>query len=342
MRSLDPALGALAGSIRRMAAPPLRQEPAVPALSGWGRSTVLWLAVSASMLALLGIAAFVVVSDADQPLPPFLEVTEPRAPAPVPAPRDGLRMAGSGSNLPLTRALSSSFSLAESQHAVVHASIGSGGGIQALLDGVIDIALVSRPLREGEREQGLVAIPYARVPVVVAVHASVPDARITRAELVEIFDGTRRTWSDGSPIVVLQREPGDSSHTAIDRLLPAFAEANAHAYETERWRVLYRDDAMREALADTSGAIGLFGEGAIPTSMPIKALAIDDVLPSPETVQSGAYPFHKDFAFVTRGPPQGPAAAFIAFALSSEGHRIIATNGALPLAGPVPAAQEEP
>jgi phosphate transport system substrate-binding protein len=225
---------------------------------------------------------------------------------------------------------------------VVHASIGSSGGIQALLDGVIDIALVSRPLRDGEREQGLIAVPYARVPVVIAVHANVPEARITRQELVEIFDGTRRTWSDGSPIVVLQRERGDSSHAAIDRVVPGFAEANERAYEAARWRVLYRDDAMREALADTSGAIGLFSEGSIPASLPIKALAIDDVLPSPETVRSGAYPFHKDFALVTRDAPQGPAAAFAAFVLSTAGREIIEASGALPLAGTTPGAQEEP
>jgi phosphate transport system substrate-binding protein len=325
-----------------MGSPPLRQEPAVPALSGWGRSTVLWLAVSASMLALLAVAAWVVVSDADQPLPPFLKTAGPRPTTPAMVPHDGLRMAGSGSNLPITRALSSAFSLAESQHAVVHASIGSGGAIQALLDGVIDIALVSRPLREGEREQGLVAIPYARVPVVVAVHASVPDARLTRAELVEIFDDRRRTWSDGSRIVVLQREHDDSSHTAVDRVIPEFAEANERAYQAARWRVLYRDDAMREALADTLGAIGLFGEGTIPPSLPIKMLAIDDVVPSVQTVRSGAYPFHKDFAFVTRGPPEGQAAAFITFALSPAGRTIIETSGALPLTGPAPAAQEEP
>jgi phosphate transport system substrate-binding protein len=325
-----------------MGAPPLRQESAVPALSGWGRSTVLWLAVSASMLVLLAVAAWVVVSDANQPLPPFLNTAERRPPTPATIPRDGLRMAGSGSNLPITRTLSSTFSLAESQHAVVHASIGSGGGIQALLDGVIDIALVSRPLREGEREQGLVAIPYARVPVVVAVHSSVPDARLTRAELVAIFDGARRTWSDGSRIVVLQREHGDSSHTAVDRVMPAFAEANERAYQEGRWRVLYRDDAMREALADTSGAIGLFGEGAIPSSLPIKALAIDDVVPAVETIRSGAYPFYKDFAFVTRGEPEGHAAAFIAFTLSPAGRSIIEANGALPLSGATPAAQEEP
>lgn len=325
-----------------MAAPPLQQEPPVPALRGWGRSPLLWLVVSAIMLLLLGAAAWVVVSDHDQPLPPFLAAGSPRASAPSRPAHDGLRMAGSGSNLPITRALSTAFSVVETQHAVVHASIGSSGGLQALLDGVIDIALVSRPLRDGEREQGLVITPYARVPVVVAVHASVPAASIGRAELVEIFEGRQRSWSDGSPIVVLQRERGDSSHAVLDRVVPGFAEANEQAYRALRWRVLNRDDAMREALADTPGAIGLFGEGTIPSSLPIKALAVDDVLPSPRTVRDGSYPFHKDFGFVTRDAPRGAAAAFIAFVLSPAGRRIIEDNGALPLAGPLPSAQEEP
>jgi ABC-type phosphate transport system substrate-binding protein len=61
-----------------------------------------------------------------------------------------------------------------------------------------------------------------------------------------------------------------------------------------------------------------------------------------ETVRSGAYPFYKDFAFVTRGEPEGQAGAFIAFALSPAGRSIIAASGALPLVGSAPTAQEEP
>lgn len=325
-----------------MPEPSLQQEPAVPALRDWGRSNVLWLAVSLSMLALLAGAAWVVISDADQPLPPFMKAGGSRPPPTAPVPHDGLRLAGSGSNLPITRALSAALPRTTSLHAVVHASVGSGGGVKALLDGVIDIALVSRPLADGEREQGLVATPYARVPVVVAVHASVPDDAITRDQLIAIYQGQQRTWSDGSRIVVLQRERGDSSHSAIGRLVPGFAEVNEQAYRESRWRVLYRDDTMREALADTRGAIGLFGEGAIPTRLPIEALAVDGVAPSPQTVGSGAYPFYKDFAFVTRGSPEGEAAAFIAFALSPEGRRIIEAEGALPLLGTPPPPQEDP
>lgn len=314
----------------------------MPALGAWGRSNVLWLAVSLSMLGLLGVAAWVVVSDTDQPLPPFLKPGGPAAPdSPATPPgSEGLRLAGSGSNLPLTRALSAAFPRSEGAHPVVHASIGSGGGVRALLDGVIDIALISRPLREGEREQGLVATPYARVPVVVAAHGSVPDHALRAEQLVSIYDGSQRTWSDGSRVVVLQRERGDSSHAAVARALPGFAEANEAAYHQSRWRVLYRDEAMREALADTRGAIGLFGQGAIPPGLPVQPLAIDGVTPDVEALRSGAYPFTKDFAFVTRGAPTGQTRAFIEFASSPRGHRIIEAAGGTALHGHALAAPE--
>lgn len=315
----------------------------MPDLDGWGRSNRLWLTVSLSMVVLLGVAAWLVAFDTDQPLPPFLrpggkEVTEA---SPAVATTDGLRLAGSGSNLPMARALSAAFPRDESHHPVVHASIGSGGGVRALLDGVIDIALVSRPLREHEREQGLVATPYARVPIVVAAHASVPIDDLAREDLVALYEGRQRTWPNGARVVVLQRERGDSSHVGVSRVLPSFDDANEVAYRESRWRVLYRDDAMREALADTRGAIGLFGQGKIPEGLPIHGLTIEGVMPSPATIENGDYPFTKDFAFVTRGTPRGETAAFIEFARSPEGRRIILELGGLPLQGRRNAATEE-
>jgi phosphate transport system substrate-binding protein len=321
-----------------------RQELTVPAVGAWDRSNLLWLVVSLSMLALLAIAAWVVVSDTNEPLPPFLrpgdDVSSNSPPAS--AQTEGLQLAGSGSNLPLTRALSAAFARDHDLHPVVHASIGSGGGVRALLDGVIDIALISRPLREGEHEQGLVTTPYARVPVVVAAHGSVPDRDLQSEQLVSLYAGVQRTWSDGSRVVVLQREPGDSSHEAVGHVLPGFEEANATAYHESRWRVLYRDDAMREALTDTHGSVGLFGQGAIPSGLPVRAMTIDGVTPSLESVRSGAYPFTKDFSFVTRGAPTGQARAFIDFALSPTGRLITEASGAVPLAGHVLTVPEVP
>jgi phosphate transport system substrate-binding protein len=220
----------------------------------------------------------------------------------------------------------------------VHISIGSGGGIRALLDGAIDIALVSRPLKPEERAQGLVAVPYARAPVIVAVHVSVPEQDLARDKLPAIYAGDVATWDDGTPVVVLQREQGDSSHAAVARVLPQFARVDADDYQNRRWRVLYNDAALDEALASTEGGIGLVGSGRIDPSLAIRALAVDGVEPSVERLADGAYPFSKDLSFVTRGEPDARALAFIRYVMSPAGQEIVREHGCLPLGGSGPPA----
>ncbi len=291
-----------------------------------------WVVVFAVLGVCSAIGIAVVVGSDDGPVPPFLraDYTEPPA---VSEPRrgDALRLAGSGSNLPLTNALAGRFANRVSQRPLVQTSIGSGGGIRALLDGAVDVALISRPLTASEAAHGLVATPYARAPVIVAVHANVPDPGLTRQELLDIFRGDKTAWSDGTRIVVLQREQGDSSHQAVATVLPEFDTINAEAYRAGRWRVLYHDASMQEALGSTPGAIGLHGSGGIEREEPYRAMAIDGVMPTLETVVSGEYPFFKDFAFVTIGPPTGEARAFIDFVHSDEGRAIITAAGCVPL-----------
>lgn len=301
-----------------------------------------WLVVAATTAAMLITGAVVVLGGKQGPQPPFLQTAGDGTP---PAPRrhdpsTGLVLAGSGSNLPITRSLVDGFRR-QGPTPVVQPSIGSGGGIRALLDGVIDIALVSRPLKERERALGLVSVPYARVPVVVAVHSDVPDRAISTPELVAVYAGHRHTWSDGSRISVLQRERGDSSHRAVGSVVAGFEETNEDAYREDRWRVLYHDDAMTDALDSTPGSIGLFGQGAIPPTRSIRALEIDGIMPTVEAVRQQRYPFTKDLAFVTLGEPKGRLAAFIDFVRSPEGQRIIEQAGGLPLADTLESAEPE-
>jgi phosphate transport system substrate-binding protein len=311
-----------------------------PVATGAGRWTA---AVGLAVVVALAAAAWVLKSD-DGPVPPFLGGPRPTDATPEPARDKLVHVAGSGSNLPITRALAAGF-VEQGSPPVIHASIGSGGGVRALLDGAIDLALVSRPLSPTERELGLVETPYARVPVVFAVNAGVPETQITSPELVEIFAGDRAQWSDGTPIVVLQREPGDSSHRAVDVRLPEFEDANARAYEAHAYRVLYHDDDMRDALAATPGAIGLFGQGDIQPGLPIRALIVDGITPSTATIADDSYPFAKDLAFASPGPPTGAAAQLVEYALSPPGADIIRRLGGLPpdpTPYPIPDSTHEP
>ena len=297
-------------------------------------SSLSWLGVLTVLLALLIGGTSIVLGLDDGPVPPFLQPASSESNAePSRTRSDGvLRVTGSGSNLPSARMLASAFAEEGRPRPVVHPSIGSGGGIRALLDGVIDVALISRPLAARERELGLVAVPYARMPVIVAVNGDVPDPGIGAKELLDIYSGERRMWSDGSRVVVLQREQGDSSHRAVAEVFPEFAAVNEVAYRQGRWRVLYHDAAMRDALSSTEGALGLHGSGDLPDDGRFRPLLIDGVAPTLDNVSSGAYPFTKELAFVTRGAPRGVVAELIEFAHSPRGQELIVELGAVPIA----------
>jgi phosphate transport system substrate-binding protein len=295
------------------------------------RSRQPWLGVMVIAVALV-VAAMALVSEADTgPRPPFVDGRAPAPSAPPVDPKhDRLHLAGSGSNLPTTRALTEAYVDSGGKRPVVHASIGSGGGLRALLDGAIDIALISRPLSDRDRAQGLIETPYAQMPVFVAVHATVPVEEISVDDLLRIYRGDLQQWPDGTPIVVLQREPGDSSHSALDRVLPQFAAVNDRAYRQGRWQVLYHDASMLEALQNIEGAIGLQGSGRGPGASGYRILRVDGVPPTVESVESDRYPFSKTLAFVTVGPPSGEVAAFIDFATGAAGAEVIRQWGASP------------
>ena len=50
----------------------------------------------------------------------------------------------------------------------------------------------------------------------------------------------------------------------------------------------------------------------------VKALAVDDVLPSEVTVFSGEYPIQRTLHFFTKGPATGLAKEYTDFVLSAE------------------------
>jgi len=262
----------------------------------------------------------------------------------TPAPRSGsasageapsapLVFAGSGSNLAITRVLAEAFGRVHPEIRIeVPASLGSTGGILAAVDGAIAVALVSRPLREQEKGLGLTVVPYARTAVVIGAHPSVADDGISLEDLVQIYKGTKSRWKDGREIIVLTREPGDSSIEVLERTIPGFKEAHTESHRARRWFTFYTDQEMGRALAKTPHAIGVSELGAITVErLPIKALRVNGVFPTPETVASGGYPLVKTLAFVFRKEtlPTG-ARAFLDFVRSKQGERLLRSSGLLP------------
>ncbi len=273
------------------------------------------------------------------PLPPYLDPTAapPATVRPPPKPANLLRLAGSGSNLPVTNELANAFVARRPWLNVrVHESIGSGGGIQATLDRSIDIGLISRSLNAKEEGQGLVVIPYARVAVIVAAHPSVPLRKVTRQQLLDIFSGRETFWADGSPVELLKREPGDSSHLAMYAMVPELEAIDAATWDSDWGRKVTTDRAMQEALVSTPGAIGLFDQGqTVSQGLSISVLEFEGLRPNEESLRNGSYPIYKDLSFVLPGgEPDELTMAFIAFVFSREGQELIRSNGYVPLDPP--------
>jgi phosphate transport system substrate-binding protein len=293
--------------------------------------------VGSALLLLTGWLLIRVVESG--PLPPFLDADTPVGAVADVAPKPGnlLRLAGSGSNLPLTRELASVFVAKRPWLRVrVHESIGSSGGVRATFERAIEIGLISRSLQPSEQVESVIAIPYARVAVVLAANPSVPVRGVTREDLLELYAGQREHWSDGSPVVLLKREPGDSSHLAVYAAVPEFEAVDAEAWTADRGRRLFHDRAMQEALISTPGAVGLFDQGlATIQNLPIVVLEFEEHRPNEDAVRTGDYPIYKDLAFVIPADESDPLAnEFISFVFSVEGQRVIRESGYVPLEPP--------
>jgi phosphate transport system substrate-binding protein len=233
-----------------------------------------------------------------------------------------LRLMGTGAMAPLAESWARAYS---GMHIIVEPSVGSGGGVRAAADGAVDLGMVSRPLDDSELRLGLEMMPVAHDAVAIAAHRSVAVDGLSRAELATLYAGTKR-FSDGSRAVLLMRDAQESANFALERVFPELTPLRQDAYHSARFRVLYHDDDMEQALAMTPGGVGVIGYGAlIEKQLPLKALAIDGVRPTDE--KWGAL---RPLAFVFRPDRRERVAAFLAFVASDEGRRIARESGFRP------------
>ena len=280
---------------------------------------------------------------------PPAEVT--RAQAVLQGERGVIRVAGSGGMTPLARELGAAFRSAwpGAPRVVVEDSIGSGGGIRATVDGAVDVGLITRRLNERESHQPLVVIPVGRDAVIFAAHPDVAVDGVTSAELVGIFNGQIRTFSDGNPVMPLLRDRGESANIAVDNGIPGMAEARERAMRLG-FRMLYHDDSMSAALAVTPGAIGVHSLGLLrDTRIPLKVLKLDGRAPTLRTLSDRSWPMVRPLALVVRADRVDFVRPFLRFAVSPEAIPVIEGSGcsAEPVGGagsrdPIPAAEYGP
>ena len=236
-------------------------------------------------------------------------------------------LAGSGTNLPITEKLAEAYKKKTGAPVEVAKSIGSDGAVKAVSDGTLALGLLSRPLTETEKSAGLRTVPYAKVGIVFAVHPAVPENNINFEDILAIHRGEKTLWADNKRILVLIRGMHDSSNQILFAHIPGFDKIIQESIEQKRWLVMYHDIDMATALRTKEGSFGHTDTTEIKVRGGIKALAVNNVAPTPENMKSGKYPLVKELSFVYKGelPPQYKA--FIEFVRSADGEAVIRDNG---------------
>lgn len=213
---------------------------------------------------------------------------------------------------------------------------GSGTGIKALLDGTVEAAMSSRPMKPRERrlarERGLHVeeFPFALDAIAVIVHPSNPLEDLSLEQLRALFAGRITNWKalggPDRPVVVVSRETSSGTFECFQRRVMGRTRI------TPRALLSPANATVLQVVSQTPGAIGYVGLGYLRPA--VKALRLNGVPPGERTVRSGAYPLVRPLYIYTRGEPRGVLRDFLEFLLGPEGQRVVRQQGFIPLRPP--------
>jgi phosphate transport system substrate-binding protein len=215
---------------------------------------------------------------------------------------------------------------------------GTGTGIAALLNGTTDICEASRDMKPAEYDEAAKKNikPYraavALDGIAVFVNNENPVNELTLAQLNEIYIGKIINWKEiGGP---------DKKIILYGR------ENNSGTYSYFKEHVLKNADYFEEtqALPGTAAVVNAvskdkfgIGYGGIAWDKGVKPLAVkkDDktsgVVPSIETVVSGAYPISRELYWFFNNTPTGELKTLLNWTLSPEGQKIAQQADYIPL-----------
>ncbi len=209
---------------------------------------------------------------------------------------------------------------------------GSGAGIMAAAEGRCDIGLSSRALKEEEKASGLVETVLAYDGIALIVHPENPVADLTVEQIAKIYTGEITNWSElggaDAQIVVIGREAGSGTRDGFETI------TNTKDSCIYRQELTSTGDVIT-SVSRNPAAIGYASLAAVKNT--VKAISVNGVVPSEETVKDGAYLVQRPFVLVTKAdaPLSETAQSFFDFATSPAAAEIISAAGA------VAAAQEE-
>jgi phosphate transport system substrate-binding protein len=212
--------------------------------------------------------------------------------------------------------------------------IGSSAGIKNAIDGVSEIGMSSRDLKD--EEKAVVkddTICFDGIGI--AVHPSNTATNLTKDQLKGIYTGKITNWKEvggkDAPIVVVSREEGSGTRDAFQEIVGFKAEELIKAAQISQG-----NGAVKTTVSTNENAIGyvsfdvLYKDGKVDPA--VKALKVEGVEPTADNVKNKSYKISRPFLVVYKdGKLSQTSKDFIAFIKGDDGQKIVKDSGVITL-----------
>ncbi len=235
---------------------------------------------------------------------------------------------GSTSMEKVIGALGEAFTSENSSVNFTYNPTGSGTGITAISEGRCDIGLSSRSLKDEEKAKGLEETVLALDGIAMIVNPANEISDLTVDQIAKIYTGEITNWKDvggkDAEIVVIGREAGSGTRDGFESITKTAEKCQYRQELTSTGDVI-------TTVSQNPDAIGYASLASVKNT--VKALNVDGVTPTEETVKNGSYKIQRPFVLVTKsGVTLSDAAqAFFDYATSAKASEIIAAAGATPV-----------
>ncbi len=211
--------------------------------------------------------------------------------------------------------------------AVTYNATGSGAGIQAVEEGRCDIGLSSRELKDEEKAKGLEGKVLAYDGIAIIVNPNNPVSDLDVETIAKIYTGEIKNWKevggDDSEIVLIGREAGSGTRDGFESITDTEDNCKYRQELTSTGDVI-------TTVASNPGAIGYASLASVKDT--VKALTVDGVVPSEETIKDGSYVVQRPFVLVTKKDTalSESAQKFFDYITSEAANEIISSAGVVP------------
>ncbi len=255
--------------------------------------------------------------------------------------KEQIQIAGSTTVLPVLSQIAEQFRLTHPELNLIVNGGGSGVGINQLGEGKIQIGMASREITQTEIEQyptrNFIIHTIGRDAVVPVVSSEIYEAGVkalTLKQIANIYKGVFNNWKDvGGPdqkILVVDKEQSRGTRHVFMKAVMGDKEANAPGADL----VLGSNNEEQTAITQSKAAIGMLSNAWL--NQDVKGLGIITpegtvIEATLENIINNSYPITRQLYLITDGAPQGTIKELLNTIFSTEGQKIVAKSGYVPL-----------